>query len=81
MESRELDIGDVCQIRPDYEQFGGMLLVVTEPKKWGAQGYLMSCHHFDAVKFRGIAYLRVKWEEMEYVGKLEWILADGEPNE
>ena|ERR1700690_832419 len=88
MVPRELQVGDICQIRPEYGQigqrshiFGGMLLVVTEPKTWGAMGYLMSPYNFEATKYKGRAYLRVKFEDMEYVGRLEWILDDKESEE
>lgn len=74
MDKRTLEIGDVVQINPDYGNgFGGMLLVVTESKEWGCQGYLMSDVEFDAVKYKGVAYLRVKFADMEYVGKLHWL--------
>ncbi len=78
MNKRELEIGDICQIRPDYEKFGGMLLVVTEPKPFGAMGYLMSMVNFDAVKYKDRAFLRVKFEDMEYIGKMHWIYEDNQ---
>lgn len=73
MEKRELFRGDVVQICPTHEKFPGFLLVVTEPKSFGCQGYLLSEYQFDAVKFQGVAYLRVKFEEIEYVGKISWM--------
>lgn len=73
MEKRELEIGDIVQINPDYKkQFGGLLLVVTEPKSWGCQGYIIG-NVDGAVTWKGRAYLRPKFEEMEYIGKLIWI--------
>jgi hypothetical protein len=81
MEKRELEEGDVVQIRPDHEKFPGMLLVVTEPKSFGCQGYLLSPNAFDAVRFRDRAYLRPKFEDMEYVGKLYWIEKDREEDD
>jgi hypothetical protein len=40
MEARKLQVGDVVQIRPDIDEgvFGGALMIVAEPKSWGAQG-------------------------------------------
>lgn len=74
MENRELFEGDVLQLKPDYPNgFGGMLIVCTEPKYFGCQGYLMSSRDFKAVKFKGRAFLRPKFEDMEYVGHLNWI--------
>ncbi len=72
MDKRELVKGDILQINPD-DKFGGMLLIVTEPKSWGAQGVLYSSRHFDAVRFDGQAYLRVNFNEVEYCGRLEWL--------
>ncbi len=75
MKKRGLEIGDVVQLNPKLPQFGGMLLVVTEPKEWGCQGYLLSTFNFEAVRFHGAAYIRTNWEEMEYVGKIVWNLS------
>lgn len=77
MQKQELKIGDVLQIisaegRPEYT---GCFLVVTEPKAFGAQGYLLS--PYDGIgmsRFKGLAYLRVKFEEVEYVGSAPLIL-------
>lgn len=73
MEKRELKFGDILQLDPNVEDFGGMLLVVTDPKEWGAQGYLMSAYTFEAYKFDGRAFLRVKFEDVEYCGHLAWV--------
>lgn len=75
MEPMELKKGDVLQIAPE-NKFGGMLIVVEEPKSWGCQGYLMSSRDFEAIKFDGRAFLRPKFEDMELVGSLVWIEED-----
>ena len=72
MEKTELKIGDVVQLRPEHK-FGGMLLVVTEPKEWGCQGYLMSQFNFEAVRYKGRAFVRPKFEDFEFVGKIQWM--------
>lgn len=72
MEKRDLQEGDLLQLNPHHENFGGMLIVVTEPKSWGCQGYLMASRNFEATRYKGRAYLRAKFEEMEYIGRLEW---------
>jgi hypothetical protein len=72
MEKRTLEIGDVLQLRPEH-RFGGALLVVTEPKSWGCQGYLMMPRIMQACRYNGRAFIRSKFENMEFVGKLEWI--------
>lgn len=74
MEKRELEIGDVLQINPEIgHRWGGMLFVCDEPKSWGCQGYLLHTGHFEATRFKDIAFCRVKFEDMEFVGKLPWI--------
>jgi hypothetical protein len=71
MEKRELQKGDVLQLHPDHK-FGGMLVVVDEPKSWGCQGYLLSSREFEATKFKGRAFVRPKFEDVEFVGKVVW---------
>ena len=70
MEKRKLKKGDVVQIIPENEKFGGMLLVVTKPQEWGCQGYLLSPFDFNAMKFMGVTYYRAQWKEIEFVGKV-----------
>lgn len=68
MDKRELEVGDVVQIDPKHDTvFGGCFMVVTEPKSWGAQGYCSS------PGLDGLAYYRCKFENMEYIGKAEWV--------
>lgn len=81
MDTQKLEVGDILQISPTYDRFGGMLLVVTDPKEWGAQGYLMACYNFDAVRYAEKAYLRVKFEDMEYVGRLKWMPLEWSPKD
>lgn len=76
MEKRELDVGDIVQIKPDHKGFPGQLLVVTDPKSWGCQGRLYTDLEMICTRYKGRAYLRVKWEDIEYVGKCEWIWED-----
>ncbi len=71
MEKRELEIGDVLQLKPDHK-FGGMFIVVDEPKSFGCSGYLLSWHNFEAVRFQGKALVRVEFKDMEYIGKSVW---------
>ena len=77
MEKIDLKVGDVLQLNPEHK-FGGMLVICTEPKQWGCQGYLMSAYDFEAVKFKGKAFVRPKFEDMEFVGRLEWIFEEKE---
>lgn len=83
MEKIELEVGDVVQLKPDHK-FGGMFVIVTEPKSWGCQGYLSSPIEFEATKFKGVAYVRPKLEDFEWVGKAPFIIkqeaeTNGEP--
>jgi hypothetical protein len=50
MKKIQLEYGDVVQLKPEHK-FSGMLVVVTEPKSWGCQGYLMSQCNFEAIRF------------------------------
>ena len=78
MEKRTLEIGDVLQIHPDHK-YGGFLLVVTDPKDWGCQGYLLNEYQFEVVRYKNKAYLLVEWKNLEWVGKLYWM--SKEPDE
>jgi hypothetical protein len=70
MEPSKLEKGDIVQIDPDHDDvFGGCLMVVTEPKSWGAQGYVSI-----PGKDGGSAYYRCPFEAMEPTGgKVEWL--------
>jgi hypothetical protein len=76
VEARELQVGDVVQISPDLPDcfFGGCFLLVTEPKPWGAQGFVAMPQNRGELP--GRAYFRCKWADMEYVGPAAWIPAD-----
>ncbi len=64
--------GDIVQISPNVAKYPGQLVMVTEPKEWGCQGrlYMDTIEH--ACRYMGRAYVRLKWEEMEYCGRVEW---------
>jgi len=75
MIKRELKVGDVVQIDPEGHKgamFAGCFMLVTEPLSWGAMGFI-SCPEDPGP---GAAYLRVKFENMEYIGRAVWV-----PNE
>lgn len=77
MEKRELKKGDIVQLNPEFHLgdkqgfFGACLMVVTEPKAFGAQGYIQSPQKRGETPLT--AYYRAKWEEMELVGHAEWV--------
>lgn len=73
MVERELKEGEVVQLSPiacRNPMFGGCMMVVTEPKPWGAQGYVQALGQ--GGKMGGQAYYRATWEEMEVVGITVW---------
>lgn len=70
----ELKPGDVVQLSPDVgnPMFACCFLTVTEPRSWGAQGYVQMTG--ENGQSGPQAYYRAKWEEMEYVGRAEWVI-------
>lgn len=71
---RSIESGDVVQISPDCKtnpMFGGCMMVVTEPKKWGVMGYVQALG--EDRKIGGQAYIRLPHGEYEYVGTAVWI--------
>ncbi len=72
MTAAEIKAGDVVQISPDTESaFAGCFMYVTEPKSWGAQGFI-SCPVARGT-LPGSAYYRAQWAEMEPVGKAAFV--------
>lgn len=67
-----LEIGDVVQLGADVgnKAFAYCFMVVTEPKAWGAQGYVQALGTRE--DHGGQAYYRAKWEDMDYIGKAVW---------
>ena len=59
--------GDIVQVRPELETFGGCMVVVTEVKTWGVQGYVQSAG------VPGQQYIRLKSQDIESTGgKAVW---------
>lgn len=65
----ELKTNDVVQLSPDCGNFAGCFMIVTEPKSFGAQGFVQ-------VPGQGQAYYRATFERMELIGKAVFILGD-----
>ena len=64
-----LIVNEIVQLSPETcrnKMFGACLMVVTEPKSWGAQGYVQALG--DNGEIGGQAYYRATWEEMEKTG-------------
>lgn len=72
-EGTELKPGYVVQLSPEVgnPMFAGCFMIVSEPKKFGAQGYVQSLG--ENGKPGGQAYYRAKWEEMELIGTAAWV--------
>lgn len=68
-----LRAGDVVQISPEHSgnpAFAGCMLTVSEIKDWGVQGYVQSLGTREGMG--GQAYYRVKFTDIEFVGKAVW---------
>lgn len=62
-------VHDIVQVNPAKEVFGGCMVVVTEVKTWGIQGYVQSAG------VPGQQFIRLKFEEIENTGgKAVWIV-------
>lgn len=68
----EVQVNDIVQINPEINHHNGFwagnLMVVTEVKSWGIQGYCRT--------EEGNAYLRLAHGQYEKVGHLVWVDAD-----
>ena len=59
---------EIVQINPTKEMFGGCMVVVTEVKSWGIQGYVQSAG------VPGQQYIRLKSEEFKPTGGMAvWV--------
>lgn len=60
--------GDIVQVNPAIEVFGGCMVVVTEVRSWGIQGYVQSAG------VTGQQYIRLKTADIEATGgRAVWI--------
>lgn len=69
MQPQLLQKGDLVQLNPGTVKnpmFAGCIMVITEPKSFGAQGYVQGLG--ENGKAAGQAYYRATWEEMVFVG-------------
>jgi hypothetical protein len=57
-----MNIGDIVQVNPEKEMFGACMVVVTEVKPWGVQGYVQSAG------VPGQQFIRLKTEDFEQTG-------------
>jgi len=76
VERAELAVGQLVQLNPETvhnKMFAGCILVVTEAKEFGAQGYVQALGAEG--EMGGQAYYRPTWEEMDPVGSAVWMAA------
>lgn len=60
---------EIVQVNPEREMFGGCMVVVTEVKPWGIQGYVQSAG------VQGQQYIRLQTEEFQPTGgKAVWVV-------
>jgi hypothetical protein len=74
MKQQNLVPGQLMQLNPKTvknKMFAACIMVVTEPKSFGAQGYVQGLG--ENGEPGGQAYYRATWEEMEIVGVAEWV--------
>jgi hypothetical protein len=70
MSDTEYLVGQIVQVNPELEMFGGCMVVVTEQKSWGIQGYVQSAG------VPGQQYIRLKHKDFELTGgKAVWVVA------
>jgi hypothetical protein len=66
-------LSDIVQVRPD-RNWGACLVIVTELKSWGIQGFT------PMPPDGGQAYIRLKWEDIEPTGGKAVYVPGGEEN-
>lgn len=65
--------GDIVQVEPSVEMFGGCMVTVTEVKSWGIQGYVQSAG------VPGQQYIRLRVEQFKHTGgRAVWAVGVGE---
>ncbi len=70
----ELKEGMLVQLNPETvgnKMFAGCIMTITEPKGFGAQGFVQALGKNGEPG--GRAYYRATFEEMEIVGIAEWV--------
>lgn len=64
-----IEVGSIVQVNPSAEIFGACMVVVTEMKSWGVQGYVQSAG------VDGQQYIRLKFDDIEDTGgKAVWVI-------
>ena len=77
MQERTLNVGEIVQLSPfdcRNKMFGGCYMTITEPKSFGAMGFIQALGQDGEIG--GHAYYRARWEEMEETGGIAVFVAD-----
>jgi hypothetical protein len=76
-ENSEFKNGDVVQIDPAAGGFfAGCFMVVTEPKSWGAQGYIMMPAQ-SREQMPAPCFYRAENQHLVKIGVAAWVQSDG----
>lgn len=76
MEKTTLKKGDVVQLgEAKNKAFTGCFMTVTDPKEFGAQGFVQGIGNTKN-EIGGRYYYRASWEEMEFVGSAAFMPID-----
>ena len=70
-----IKMGMVVQLNPELcknPMLAGCMMIVTEPKSFGAQGYIQCTGQNGEIG--GQAYYRATWNEMEFVGYAQFVI-------
>jgi len=72
--------GTVFQINEKHGRKGwiGAFVLATEIRKWGIIGFVHSIIEHEKA---GQVWIRLKWEEVDYIGQAKLVPADMEENE
>jgi hypothetical protein len=69
--------GDVVQINEIHGRMGwiGAFVLVTDVRDWGIVGFV---HHIETHDNASRAYIRLKWDEVDYIGRAVLTLSEKE---
>jgi len=70
--------GDVFQINEKHGRAGwiGVLVMATEVKAWGIVGFVAHPATHDHQEQAYIAYIRLKWDDLDYIGHAPLVPGD-----
>lgn len=79
MKPTPLEVGEIVQLDPATVRnraFAGCFMVVSEPKAFGAQGYIQPIGENRDTPAEGWCYYRANWDEMERTGgRVVWMVS------